>query len=58
MASIPFLVAATSLTAPTVGAALRTLERLGIARELTGKRRNRLYGYQQYVSLLAEGTEP
>jgi Fic family protein len=34
------------------------LERLGIVRELTGKRRNRLFGYDHYVALLAEGTQP
>jgi hypothetical protein len=31
---------------------------LGIARELTGKRRNRVYAYDAYLSALAEGTEP
>ncbi len=58
VASIPLLVQATDLSAPTVSAALRMLERLEIVRELTGKRRNRLFGYHRYVSLLAEGTQP
>jgi hypothetical protein len=31
---------------------------LGIARELTGKRRNRLFAYDQYVAFLSEGLEP
>jgi hypothetical protein len=31
---------------------------LGIARELTGKRRNRLFAYDQYLAILSEGTEP
>ena len=56
--SVPLLVEATDLSAPTVGAALRMLQRLEIVRELTGKRRNRLFGYDQYVALLAEGTQP
>lgn len=30
---------------------------LGIARELTGKRRNRLFVYDSYLSALNEGTE-
>jgi hypothetical protein len=30
---------------------------LGIARELTGQRRNRLFGYTQYIAILSEGTE-
>jgi Fic family protein len=52
------LVDATGLTAPTVRAALERLEGLGIVREMTGKRRNRLFGYERYVALLAEGTQP
>jgi hypothetical protein len=31
---------------------------LGIARELTGKRRNRLFLYDRYLAILNEGTEP
>jgi hypothetical protein len=30
---------------------------LGIARELTGKRRNRLFVYERYLAILNEGTE-
>jgi Fic family protein len=56
VASIPLLVEITGLSAPTVSAALRMLEGLEIARELTGKRRNRLFGYDRYIALLAEGT--
>jgi hypothetical protein len=41
-----------------VSAALRMLAQLGIVRELTGKRRNRIFGYDRYVALLAEGTRP
>jgi hypothetical protein len=37
---------------------MRTLERLGLARELTGQRRNRLFGYDQYIAILSEGTGP
>jgi hypothetical protein len=29
----------------------------GITRELTGKRRNRLFVYEKYLSILNEGTE-
>lgn len=31
--------------------------RLGIARDLTGKRRNRLFVYDRYLAILNEGTE-
>jgi hypothetical protein len=34
------------------------LDGLAIVRELTGRRRNRFFGYSRYVALLAEGTEP
>lgn len=57
VASIPLLAEATGLSAPTVSAALRMLERLGIVRELTGKRRNRLFGYNGYVALFEEGMQ-
>jgi hypothetical protein len=30
---------------------------LGIARELTGKRRNRLFVYDRYLATLSEGTQ-
>lgn len=58
VASVPLLVEATGLTAPTVRAAIGRLEGLGIVREITGKRRNRLFGYARYVELLAQGTQP
>jgi Fic family protein len=47
-----------ALSFPTASTALRNLERLGIAREVTGRPRDRVYLYQRYVDLLAEGTEP
>jgi hypothetical protein len=33
------------------------LVELGVARELTGKRRNRVFAYDRYVAILSEGTE-
>jgi Fic family protein len=45
------------LTMPTVGAAMEGLVELKIARELTGKRRNRIFAYDSYMSVLNEGTE-
>jgi hypothetical protein len=33
------------------------LEELGIARELTGRKRSRLYAYDAYIGILNEGTE-
>jgi len=46
------------LSIPTVTVALDHLVRLGIAREVTGKRRARIFGYSRYLKILSEGTEP
>ena len=46
------------LSFPTAGKALEILVNLGIARELTGGRRNRLFAYDAYLAILSEGTEP
>lgn len=42
----------TGLSFPGASSAMEVLMDLGIARELTGKRRNRLYVYERYLSLL------
>ena len=47
----------TQLSLPTAIRALEELARIGILREITGKERNRIYRYEQYVNLLNEGTE-
>ena len=46
------------LSVPTVTAALQHLSRLGIAKELTGGRRNRVFSYTKYLAMVAAGTEP
>lgn len=48
---------ATGLSFPAVSSAMDLLVELGIARELTGKRRNRLFVYDRYLTTLNEGTE-
>jgi hypothetical protein len=40
-----------------VGKALVALDRLDIVREVTGRQRDRVFGYTRYLELLAEGTE-
>ena len=37
---------------------MNVLLRLGIARELTGRRPNRIFAYDRYLAILSEGTEP
>ena len=48
----------TGLTPPTASSAIQSLVELGIAREITGRRRGRLFVYDGYLSILNEGTEP
>ncbi len=47
----------TGLSEPTVAAVLRLLEELGIVREITGRRRGKVYAYERYLAGLREGTE-
>ncbi len=42
----------------TISNCIKHLLRLGIVREITGQRRNRLFIYDRYVQILSEGTEP
>ena len=37
---------------------MAALEKAGIVRETTGQKRNRLFCYDRYLSVLSEGTEP
>ena len=57
IASLQELANRADLSFPAVTAGIQILEKLGVARELTGKKRNRLFGYDQYLAILGEGTE-
>jgi Fic family protein len=46
------------ISVPTVTTALRHLNELGIAKEMTGGRRNRLFSYPKYLAMVTAGTEP
>jgi Fic family protein len=56
LATIASLTHSTGLTTPTVTHALRALERLGIARETTGRARGRIYAYTRYLEALNTDT--
>lgn len=58
VASVKQLTKRSGLTSPTVYTALDGLSSLGIVRELTGRARDRVFGYDQYLRVLSEGTEP
>jgi Fic family protein len=46
------------ITFPTASKAMDSLIELGIAKELTGKARNRVFSYAAYLAALQEGGEP
>ncbi len=48
----------TGISFPTAAGAVERLRRLGILREITGKRRERFFVYERYLAILNEGTEP
>lgn len=45
------------LTAPTIRSVLHAMERNGMVREISGKRRDRVYAYDGYLKILDRGTE-
>ncbi len=57
IATSGWLVEKTGITPATVNKSLGHLERLGIVRELTAQKRNRLFNYSRYVEILNLGTE-
>lgn len=52
------VVAELGLSKPTANAALAQLVQLGLAEEITGQQRSRVYAYKDYLRILSEGTEP
>lgn len=57
LATSPELTRRTGLTALTVNRSLDHLVDRNIIRELTGQKRNRVFGYSEYLAILNEGTE-
>ena len=57
LASLQDVCTRTGLSFPAAGSAMKLLVEIGVARELTGKRRNRVFAYDQYLAILSEGTE-
>jgi len=49
---------ALNLSIPTVSAALQRREELAIAKETTGKERDRIFAYTRYLEIVSAGTEP
>ena len=57
IATSNWLVEKTGITPATVNKTLGHLEKLGIVRELTAQKRNRLFSYIGYVEILNQGME-
>ncbi len=57
IASPKWLSEKTHLSVATINTCLQHLERLEIAREVTGQKRNRLFAYSEYVNVMNQGTE-
>jgi len=55
VAALPEVAERTGLSYPAAASAMDNLVELGIVRELTGKKRNRVYAYSSYLDLLSEG---
>jgi len=55
--TIPAIVKLLKTSKPTAAKAVSVLERLGILEEMTGRRRDRTYGYSSYLERLRAGTD-
>ena len=58
VASINDLAERSGVAYPTASRAVEALEGLGILREITGRRRDRVFAYRRYIAVLNEGAEP
>jgi Fic family protein len=58
LANLNALTQSTGASYPTVARAVEALENLGIVREITGRKRERVFAYTRYLAILNEGTEP
>jgi len=57
IATSAWLVEKTGITTATVNKALAHLEQIGIVKELTSKKRNRLFSYVGYIEIMNHGAE-
>lgn len=58
LATLPDMATRTGVSYPTVARAVASLETLGILREITGRKRERVFAYDRYIAILNEGAEP
>ena len=58
IASMTEICRLTGLSFPAASSAMALLVELKVAREMTGRRRNRIFMYDRYLTILNKGTEP
>ncbi len=56
MVTLPSAMELLRTSKPTAAKAIDTLRKAGVLHEITGKRRDRVYAYRAYLSVLSEGT--
>lgn len=56
--SVQLLARALGITEPTARSSLNHMVYLGILKEISGKKREKVYVYQKYLNILEDGTEP
>ena len=55
--TIARVAAETKLSVPAVTDSLKAMSQLGLVREITGRRRGRVFSYTPYLEVLNEGME-
>ena len=55
LSRLPDVARRSRLSFPAASSGMKLLEELGVAREVTGRKRNRVYAYDRYISILGEG---
>lgn len=56
--SVPILSKELNMTSPTARSGLNQMLKLGILEEISGKKRDKIYVYRKYLSILEKGAEP
>jgi Fic family protein len=56
--AVPLLEGELGITAPTARRALESMVKLGILEEISGKKRDKIYVYRKYLTILEDGAEP
>jgi Fic family protein len=56
--NVPLIARELQITQPTARSALNNLVQIGVIEEVSGKKRDKIYIYRNYLDLLADGTKP